>query len=381
MRKKWYGNKFRLGVLGGGQLGRMMIQEAVNLDVEIHCLDPDQEAPCKDLATSFQIGSLQDYDEVMRFGSDKDLLTIEIEHVNVEALEALEKRGIPVFPQPGILRMIQDKGLQKEFYAAHGFPTAPFRLIQNKSQINENISFPVVQKLRTGGYDGKGVVILNGPNDLKNAFDQESVLEEKIPFEKELSVIVARNQRGECASYPVVECEFNPESNLVEFLFSPARISNSVEREAKSLAEKLIQQLNMVGLLAVEFFLTSSGELLINEIAPRPHNSGHHTIECNSCSQFEQHLRSILNLPLGDTKAIQAGVMVNIIGAEGYQGEPYYDGLEEVLSMPGVKPHIYGKKQTKPHRKMGHATIHHDDLDSAIKIATEVQKRLQVKSV
>lgn len=381
MQKKWYGNLFKLGVLGGGQLGRMLIQEAVNFDVQVHCLDPDEFAPCHQLATSFTRGCLNDFDAVYAFGKDKDLLTIEIEKVNCDALQKLTDEGVKVYPQPAIIRLIQDKGLQKEFYRQHGFPTAPFRLISNQKDLAHHRDFlPFVQKKRTGGYDGKGVQTMTSPADFEKGFDAPSVLEKFVDFEKELAVIVSRNERGELAVFSVVECEFNPVANLVEFLFSPATISTEIENQVKEIAKELIQKLGMVGLLAVEFFLDKSGQLFVNEIAPRPHNSGHHTIECNITSQFEQLLRSILNLPLGSTELIQPGVMINLLGENTYEGKVKYEKLEEVLKWPGVKPHIYGKANTKPNRKMGHVTIVNKDLEAAKNLARKVQKTLKVIS-
>jgi 5-(carboxyamino)imidazole ribonucleotide synthase len=366
MEKIWYGKHFRLGVLGGGQLGRMLIQETINYDVQIHCLDPDAEAPCKDVAHSLTIGSLNDFETVYKFGQDKDVITVEIENVSIEALEKLEAEGKKVFPQPAVLKIIRDKGLQKQFYADHNIPTPAFYLVNNKEEINNYISeFPFMQKMRTGGYDGKGVTPLRNEKDLETAFEVPSVLEKFVDFEKELSVIVARNENGETKVYPTVECEFSPEANLVEFLFSPADVTLAIEKAAEELAISIIDKLGMVGILAVELFLTKDGQLLVNEIAPRPHNSGHHTIECNVTSQFEQHMRSVLNLPLGDTRIIQPGVMINLLGEKGFQGSVIYQGLETAIAIPGVKPHIYGKAETKSFRKMGHITIVAPTLEEA----------------
>lgn len=381
MQKKWYGKDFRLGVLGGGQLGRMLIQEAVNYDVYVHCLDPDAQAPCVDLAHSFTIGSLTDFDTVYNFGKDKDVLTVEIEHVNIEALETLVQEGKKVFPQPHILKMVQDKGLQKQFYVSNNIPTPPFHLVENKAEIQDYIhEFPFMQKMRKGGYDGKGVTALKSVADLENAFDVPSVLESFLDFEKELSVIVARNENGGTAVFPAVECEFNPEANLVEFLFAPANISDEIEKEAEALAVKIINSLEMVGILAVELFLTKSGELLVNEIAPRPHNSGHHTIECNVTSQFEQHMRSILNLPLGSTRIIQSGVMINLLGEKGFEGAAIYRNLEVAMEIPGVKTHIYGKATTKSFRKMGHVTITAENLEEAKNTGREIKNLIRVEA-
>ena len=363
MISKWYGKDLRLGVLGGGQLGRMLIQAANDLNIHIHCLDPDPNAPCSEIAHSFSCGSLTDFNTVLNFGSDKHLITVEIENVNVEALIELEKKGVKVFPQPNVLKLIQDKGLQKEFYLKNNIPTAAFELISSKAELLLKTDFPFVHKLRTGGYDGKGVKIISNLSEAEQSFDAPSVIEEKIDFQKELSVLVARNEKGEIKTFPLVECEFNPEANLVEFLFSPAEVSPEIELKAKEIASQLIEKLNMVGLLAVELFLTKSNELLVNEIAPRPHNSGHHTIECCTTSQFSQHLRAILNLPLGDTSLIQAGAMINLVGEKEFNGPVIYDGLENLLSIPGVFPHLYGKEISKPFRKMGHITITGKDIN------------------
>lgn len=380
MKLKWYGENMHIGVLGGGQLGRMMLQEAVDLNIHLHCMDSDPKAPCSEIAHKFTCGSITDFDTVYQFGKSKHLITVEIENVSVEALEKLEQEGVKVFPQPRVIKIIRDKGIQKEFYAQNNIPTAPFRLINNRQEVIENGIFPIVQKLRTGGYDGKGVKVLKSQNEIEYAFDAPCVLEEMIPFEKELSVIVARNERGEVKSYPIVECEFNPEANLVEFLFSPAEVSDEIEHKAAKLAKDIIEKLEMVGLLAVEFFLTTDGDLLVNEIAPRPHNSGHHTIECNVTSQFAQHIRAILNLPLGATDLIQAGAMINLLGEKEFEGNAVYQGLDEVLAIPGVYPHIYGKEITKPFRKMGHVTITGKDIDSVKKTTELVQKIIKVIS-
>jgi len=381
MQKIWYGHSSRLGMVGGGQLGRMFIQEAINFDVHVHVLDPDANAPCKHIAHSFTQGSLNDYDTLYNFGLDKDVLTVEIENVNIEALEALEKLGKKVFPQPRVLRIIKDKGIQKEFYKDHNIPTAPFQLTENLEDVKQLANqLPFVQKMRTGGYDGKGVQVLRTESDFDNAFETPSVIEEMIPFEKEISIIVARNENGEMAVYPAVECEFSEEANLVEFLFAPASISTEIENKAIELAKSVIEKLEMVGILAVELFLTKDGSLLVNEIAPRPHNSGHHTIECNVTSQFEQHMRSVLNLPLGSTEILQAGAMINLLGEKGYEGDVYYEGLEKFIGKPGVHPHIYGKAQTKSFRKMGHVTIAGKDLEKVKQLALDVKNGIRVLS-
>jgi 5-(carboxyamino)imidazole ribonucleotide synthase len=307
----------------------------------------------------------------MAFGQDKDLLTVEIENVNTDALRALEKQGVKVYPQPHILELIRDKGLQKQFYLDHQIPTAPFVFWDTNNKGKLPFEFPIVHKLRTGGYDGKGVQIVKNQQAFEHRFEAPSIIEACIPFVKELSVIVARNADLQTKCFPLVECEFNPEANLVEFLFSPAAVSTEIEVQAKAIAIDIIEKLDMIGILAVELFLTAEGELLVNEIAPRPHNSGHHTIEIARCSQFEQHLRAILNLPLGDTDLHSAGAMLNLVGEKGQEGPVYYEGLEEILKIPGVHPHLYGKAQTKPFRKMGHITISAGHM-------TEVRAKAQI---
>ncbi len=371
--------QLNIGILGGGQLGRMLIQNAINLNLTISALDPDKNAPCKHLVKKFTCGSLTDYDTVFDFGKDKDLITIEIENVNIEALKALEKLGKKVYPQPHIIEMIQDKGLQKMFYQRNNIPSPDFFLVENAKQISKYADyFPFFQKMRKGGYDGKGVVKLSNPHHLEKAFDVPSVLERLVDFDKELSVIVARSESGEIKCFPTVECEFNSEANLVEFLFSPASIKKSVEKDAIKIATTIAEKLEIVGLLAVELFLTKDGKVLVNEIAPRPHNSGHHTIEANITSQFEQHLRAILNLPLGDTAIIKAGVMVNLLGDFGHEGVAVYEGMDDVLKFSGVYIHLYGKEKTKPFRKMGHVTIVDEDLLKAKQKAKIVKNTLKV---
>ncbi len=365
----------KIGLLGGGQLGRMLIQEAIDLDVEIHCLENDWDAPCAKIAHGFTKGSITDKQSVLNFGAAFDLITVEIENVSIEALYELEKLGKKVYPQPRVLELIRDKGVQKEFYKIHQIPTADFQLVTDASGLQAPMEFPFVQKMRVGGYDGKGVKMIRSQSDWDNRFTFPSVIEAMIPFEKELSVIVARNEAGEVKTFDAVECEFNSEANLVEFQFSPAAISKEIEAKAQQIAKEVISKLNMVGLLAVEFFLTKSGELLVNEIAPRPHNSGHHTIECCYTSQFAQHLRSILNLPLGDTGLIMPGAMLNVLGSIGYEGPAVYEGLEEVLSLPGVYVHLYGKSTTKPFRKMGHVTVLGREI-------SEIKERIEyIKSI
>lgn len=379
MENKWYGEGKKLGVLGGGQLGRMMIQSAISYDIQIHCLDPDPKAPCASIAHSFTCGSLNDFETVMQFGSDKDILTVEIENVNIEALKQLQSQGKKVYPQPEILEIIKDKGLQKQFYLDNSLPTAPFQYVSSLDEI-KSMDLPFVHKLRTGGYDGKGVNVIRKAEDIDTSFDAPSIAENLIPFKKELSSIVARNENGEVAVFPLVECEFDPEANLVSFLFSPANVSAKIEQEAVNISKNVIEKLGMVGLLAVEFFLTEEDTLLINEIAPRPHNSGHHTIECCIVSQFEQHLRAILNLPLGDATQIRAGAMLNLVGEKGFNGPVRYDGLDEIIKIPGVYPHLYGKQLTKPFRKMGHITITGNSMEEVREKLNRITNQIRVIS-
>ena len=380
MGKDFYGD-LQLGVLGGGPLGRMLIQEAINYNVNVHILDPDKNAPCRKLCNRFECGSLSDFETVYNFGKDLDMITIEIEKVNVDALEKLEEEGVLVYPQSRIIRLIQDKGLQKQFFKQNDIPTSLFQLISTKEHLNNaNLSIPYIQKLRKDGYDGKGVKKINSLADLETAFDEPSLIEEWVDFEKEIAVIVARNDNGDVSTFPMVEMEFNPDANLVEFLIAPSTYGFDIQQRAEELAKKIANDLQIVGLLAVEMFLTKDGEILVNELAPRTHNSGHQTIEGNYVSQFAQHLRAIFNLPLGDTRCRTNAVMINLLGEEGYEGLAKYEGVEEILAMEGVYVHLYGKKFTKPFRKMGHVCIINDDRELAISNARKVQEILKVKA-
>ena len=371
----------KLGILGGGQLGRMLIQEAVNFNIHISVLDPSVNAPCADLANNFVVGNFNDYQTVLDFGKTVDVLTIEIEHVNIEALEELERLGKKVFPRPQALRTIQDKGLQKQFYKANDIPTAPFHLIDNaEDALLFKEKGPFMQKLRKGGYDGKGVTPLRTESEFNAAFNAPSVLEEFVPFVKELAVIVARNENGELATFPLVEMEFNPEANLVEFIFSPANVNVEIENNAKKIATDIANKLEHIGLLAIELFLTEDGNLLVNEIAPRPHNSGHHTIEACFVSQYGMHLRAILNMPLGSTGLRTPAVMINLLGEKGFEGKARYENIEEVLHTEGAYIHLYGKEDTKPFRKMGHITVCNSNLEEAKNIARRFLKEVKVVS-
>ena len=378
MAKEFYSD-LRLGILGGGQLGRMLIQESINFNTTVYVLDPDENAPCKHLCTHFTVGALDDFDTVYQFGKKVDMLTIEIEKVNVDALEKLEQEGVQVFPQARVIRLIQDKGLQKEFFKQNEIPTAPFQLISNKADLQHaQLKLPFIQKIRKDGYDGKGVLKLQEQVDFENAFDAPSLIEQWIDFEKEIAVIVARNENGDIKTFPCVEMDFNPEVNLVEFLISPSTLPYPIQQRAEELATQIADSLQIVGLLAVEMFLSKDGQVLVNELAPRPHNSGHHTIEANATSQFAQHLRAIFNQPLGSTTSSTNAVMINLLGDPDYQGLAIYEGLEKTLEKEGAYVHLYGKKFTKPFRKMGHVTILNEDREKAIATAREIQKTLKI---
>jgi len=370
-----------LGVLGGGQLGRMLIQSAINYNQDIHILDPDPNAPCKDIAQQFTVGSLKDYAAVYAFGQHCDVITVEIEAVNTEALQKLADEGKKVYPQPHLLALIQDKRTQKQFYLEHDIPTAEFILTENKAEVIANASFlPAVNKLGKEGYDGRGVQVLRTAADLEQAFDAPGLLEKLIDFDKEIAVTVARNERGEVVAYPAVECAFHPTANLVEFLFAPAAISPEIEQKAQAIAKDLILKLDLVGILAVELFVTCTGEVLVNEIAPRPHNSGHHTIEANFTSQFEQHLRAVMNWPLGNTALRCPAAMINLLGEPGYEGAVLVEGMDEAMAEKGVYIHLYGKKYTKPFRKMGHVTLLGEDIEAVKDKAQRIKDLIKIKS-
>ena len=383
----YFSSNFKLGILGGGQLGKMLLAETRKFDIQTYVLDPSKEAPSQFGATHFFIGDLMDFDTVYDFGKKVDLLTIEIENVNLDALDKLEAEGLKVFPSPKTLRLIQNKGNQKDFYVANNIPTSPhqrFENIQNlKSKIvnqQSKIQLPCVWKSAQFGYDGNGVKILKQAHDLELLPDGECLIEELVPFKNELAVIVARSVSGEVKTYPVVEMEFHPEANQVEYVICPARIDEKVAQKATEVALKVSENFNHVGLLAVEMFQTHDDEILVNEVAPRPHNSGHYSIEASYTSQFENHLRAILNLPLGNTDSKVAGIMVNLVGAEGYSGNVIYENIEKIMAIDGVTPHIYGKRETRPFRKMGHVTIVNEDMNEARKIAEQVKNTIKVIS-
>ncbi|OYX24890.1 MAG: 5-(carboxyamino)imidazole ribonucleotide synthase [Flavobacteriales bacterium 32-35-8] len=381
----YFSSNFKLGILGGGQLGKMLLYDTRKFDIYTCVLEASNDAPCKMACNEFHLGDLMDFDAVYNFGKQVDVLTIEIENVNVDALEALEKEGVKVYPTSNTLRTIQNKATQKLFYVDNDLPTSSFTRFAFTSEIteaieHESLSFPFVWKCAQFGYDGTGVKIVKSLADLEGLPNVECIAETLVLFKNELAVIVARNASGDIKTYPVVEMEFHPEANQVEYVICPARISEDVAKKATDIALKTSKAFNHVGLLAVEMFQTEDDEILINEVAPRPHNSGHQTIEASYTSQFEQHIRAILNLPLGRTDSKVGGVMVNLVGAEGYSGNVVYEHIETIMKMDGVTPHIYGKKQTRPFRKMGHVTIVNEDLNEARKVAEQVKKTIKVIS-
>ncbi len=378
-------SNLKLGIISGGQLGKMLIQEASKWGIASYILDNDEECSARGVASHYVKGSNLDFEAVYEFGKLVDVLTFELENINIEALKKLKQEGCKIAPSPEILELIQDKGLQKQFYQDNEIPTSSFELYESKSAVliaveSGAIQFPFVQKLRKGGYDGRGVAVISDVNDLGKLLDGACVIEAKVAIEKELSVVVARNQNGEVKCYPVVEMLFDPKANLVDKLICPSVISEEKSEKALNYASKIIETLDMEGLLAVEFFLDTKGDIVVNEMAPRPHNSGHHTFESVVTSQFEQHLRAVLNLPLGSTEIKMPSVMINILGAEGHEGPVHYEGLVESMAIEGVKIHIYGKKITKPYRKMGHVTIMSASIEEAQEKADRVKQLIKVKS-
>ncbi len=381
----YFSSDYKLGILGGGQLGKMILAETRKYDIQTYILDSSEDAPSKYGATQFFIGDLMDYTTVYDFGKKVNLLTLEIENVNLDALDQLEDEGLPIYPSPKTLRLIQNKGRQKDFYVDNQIPTAPHHRFQNTIQLIEAvtsnaITLPFVWKCAQFGYDGNGVKIVRQLDDLSQLPQVECIAEEMVPFKNELAVIVTRSVSGEVVTYPVVEMEFHPEANQVEYVICPARIDAEVAQKATDIALRVSHLFNHVGLLAVELFQTETDEIMVNEVAPRPHNSGHYSIEASYTSQFENHVRALLNLPLGATTSKVAGIMVNLVGEEGYSGPVVYENIEKILAIKGVTPHIYGKRETRPFRKMGHVTIIHEDMNEARKIAEEVKNSIRVIS-
>jgi 5-(carboxyamino)imidazole ribonucleotide synthase len=381
----YFSSDFILGILGGGQLGKMLLTETRKFDIQTYVLDPSDDAPCKIGSNKFFKGDLMDFDTVYNFGKQANVLTFEIEHVNIEALEKLENEGVKVYPSPKTLKQIQNKGIQKDFYATHNIPTADYKryssLAELKQAVEKNeVAMPFVWKSAQFGYDGNGVKVIRSMESFNGLPEAECIAETMIAFKNELAVIVARNPSGEIKTYPVVEMEFHPEANQVEYVICPARIDDAVAEKARAIALQVSEKFNHVGLLAVEMFQTEDDQILVNEVAPRPHNSGHYSIEASYTSQFEQHLRAILDLPLGNTDSKAAGIMVNLVGAEGHSGNVVYENIDKILGKAGVTPHIYGKKQTRPFRKMGHVTIVNEDINEARRVAEEVKNTIRVIS-
>lgn len=377
--------EIKLGVLGGGQLGKMLVEAASQWSVNTFVLDPSSDCSAASLCNAFIKGDFKNYDDVYSFGKLVDVITIEIENVNIDALIQLEKEGKVIYPEPSKLQIIMDKGQQKKFYAKYEFPSPHYVLYTNKLNILKAIEegiqkYPFVQKLCRAGYDGKGVSVIKNKEDLIRLLDGESIVEELVEIQKEISVIVAKNAAGEIKTYQPVEMTFNPTANLVECLICPAEISPEIAKDACDLAVAVITAFEITGILAVEMFLDNNNKMYINEVAPRPHNSGHQSIEGAYTSQYEQQLRAMLGLPLGSTQLTSPSIMINLLGESGYTGTPCYIGLEECLKIEGVNIHLYGKKETRPFRKMGHVTIIDDNIESAKEKAKIIQQTLKIRS-
>ena len=374
-----------IGILGGGQLGKMTLEVSNKFGIKVYILDPDKNCPSKSLCTKFFQGDLMDFDTVYNFGKEVDLITIEIENINIEALEKLKKERKTVYPQPEILKIIQDKSLQKDFYLRNKIPSTPFKKCNSKEEIQNFISngdrpYPFIWKSSKMGYDGYGVKLIKDNNSIENIPDKPCIIEDKVEIEKELSVMVVSMPSGKIINYPVVEMEFNSESNQVEYIISPARIKKEIKEKAENLALRVSQSFGNIGLLAVEMFLTTTGDILVNEVAPRPHNSYHFSIEGSETSQFEQLIRSILDLPIGKTNMINNSVMVNLVGENNAKGPVIYKNMDQIIGIKGVNPHLYGKKETRPNRKMGHVTVINSNIEEAIKIAKEIKTTVKVTS-
>jgi|TARA_B100001996_G_scaffold31231_1_gene23697 5-(carboxyamino)imidazole ribonucleotide synthase len=381
----YFSSNFTLGILGGGQLGKMLLHVTSKLSIKTNILDPSPNSPCKNICNEFQTGNLMDFNSVYKFGKKCDLVTYEIEHVNIEALEKLESDGIKVFPSSKTLKIIQDKNLQKKFFIKNEIPTAKFWHFKsikdyNNSNVKNDIKFPCVWKKTKFGYDGFGVEIINSYNDLKKLPESEFIIEELIPFKKELATTIARNKSGQIEIFPIVEMMFNKNSNQVEYVVCPAQINDDIKAKAKEIALNVSKSFKQIGLLAVEMFLTNDNKILVNEVAPRPHNSAHYSIEACTNSQFEQHIKSILDLPLGCSKSNIYAIMVNLVGEKGFSGPVVYNGIEEAMQYDNVSVHLYGKSETKPNRKMGHATILDTSLKNGLSRAKSIKKIIKIKT-
>lgn len=374
-----------IGILGGGQLGKMTLEVSNKWGIKIYILDPDENCPSKSLCNKFFQGDLMDFNTVYNFGKEVDIITIEIENINVEALEQLKKENKIVYPQPQVLKIVQDKSLQKEFYFNNNIPSTPFKIFNSKDEIKnflskEGRSYPFIWKSSKMGYDGYGVKVIDNNNSIEDIPDKHCIIEDKAEIKKELSVMVVSRPSGELINYPVVEMEFNTKTNQIEYIISPARISQEIKEKAENLALRVCKSFGNIGLLAVEMFLTIDGDLLVNEVAPRPHNSYHFSIEGSETSQFEQLIRSILDLPIGNTNMTDKSVMVNLVGEPDTKGPVVYKNMDQIIGIKGVNPHIYGKKETRPNRKMGHITVINSDIETAIKIAKEIKQTVRVTS-
>lgn len=375
----------RIGILGGGQLGRMLCQAGSKLGMSLMCLDKDNSYPAAHVCSGFEIGDFTDYDSVCDFGRQCDIITIEIEKVNVDALEYLASIGKGVFPSPSTIRLIQDKGAQKAFLEAHDIPTAPFKTYESIEALRSDVSagrrsFPFVQKLRREGYDGRGVMIIRGPEELEQAFRENFLVEEKVDIHREVAIIICRNTLGQTVLYDPVEMVFDAEANVLMYQLCPAEITGEQHSRIQSIAKNLAEAFDLVGLLAIELFIDRDGQILVNEMAPRPHNSGHHTIEGTRCSQFENHLRAIQGLPLGSAQRTSMSLMANILGAEGFTGIPKLEGLQHVLSEENVFLHLYGKQTTRPFRKMGHLTIVGEERNNLVARYNTLQSKIKMRT-
>ena len=381
----YFSSDFKLGIIGGGQLGKMLLQVTSRLSIKTNILDPSEDSPCKNLCNEFEIGNLMDFDAVYQFGKKCDLVTFEIEHVNIEALEKLESEGTKVYPTSKTLKIIQNKNLQKQFFIDNNIPTSDFYYFKSlkdfKNSLHKNqISFPCVWKKTKFGYDGYGVEIIKSIEQIDNLPNEEFIIEEFIPFEKELATTIVRNYSGDIQIFPLVQMDFNKESNQVEYVVCPAQVNREIKDLANALAMKVSKSFKHVGLLAIEMFLTKDNKILINEVAPRPHNSAHYSIEACENSQFQQHINSILNLKLGSCKSNNNAIMVNLVGEKGYSGPVFYQGIEKAMEQSNVSVHIYGKSNTKPNRKMGHVTVTDENLKNGLKKAKSVKNLIKVKT-
>jgi 5-(carboxyamino)imidazole ribonucleotide synthase len=371
----------KIGILGGGQLGRMLLQAAANYPVETYVLENDPECPAAHLCHHFTKGDIKNFDAVYSFGKNLDAVTIEIENVNIDALEKLETEGVKIFPKPSVLRTIKNKILQKEYYKQHQIPTSEFIITQTAAALAQQEDFlPAVHKIGEGGYDGKGVQLLRGKEDLAKGFDAPSVLEKMVLIEKEIAQMIAVNEKGETALYPPVEMLFDPDLNLLDYQLCPAEISTQTLYKVEAIALAVVRNFKSAGIFAVELFIDKKGDVLVNETAPRVHNSGHHTIEAHYSSQFDMLWRIMLDYPLGNTTALLPSIMVNIIGEEGYSGDVQYEGLEEVLKIENAFIHLYGKKQTKPGRKMGHVTVLSKEKQELLYQSNKIKRTLKPRT-